>query len=383
VAALLASPFAGSVSADAEREDGKVLGTEAAAAVDTKIIAQTFDWELDATAQHMKAQETFGLLLNKVAGEYAEIFAGASFAEEPGAVSQVMVKGEAPRGLRAAFAKSGLEVEIVEGMKYSEAELVERTDKLVSILGETHDQVSSAVLPSGEIQIAVAGALNPKADLPADLLDGVEIVEGPERISSDEADILGGVLVYATGGGTCTSGFSVRHNTTGQEGVATAAHCFGINRFSAPGADPVLSHRGEHNSTWGDVEWKSAAGHNIIDNYMARPGEERDVSMVWPAGSFANNMVTCVHSRVQGTRSCDRVYSTNVSVTVNGRTAGNLVAMDNDNTVGGDSGGPWSFGTIADGIHKGDAWISFGTRNVFTKAGNLPNALGVSVMTTP
>ena len=99
--------------------------------------------------------------------------------------------------------------------------------------------------------------------------------------------------------------------------------------------------------------------------------------IVWPSNGYAENMITCVFSRMQGTRSCDQIYSTSVSS--NG--AGNLIATDDDSTVGGDSGGPWSFNTIADGIHKGDKWIWFGTRNVFSRAGNLPAALGVEVMT--
>jgi hypothetical protein len=55
--------------------------------------------------------------------------------------------------------------------------------------------------------------------------------------------------------------------------------------------------------------------------------------------------------------------------------------MDEDNTVGGDSGGPWSYSTEAAGIHKGDKWIWFGTRNTFTKASRLDEALGVRIRT--
>ncbi|MEL6893992.1 MAG: hypothetical protein AAFP84_20550, partial [Actinomycetota bacterium] len=257
----------------------------------------------------------------------------------------------------------------------------ERVAQLTKILGEQHREISTAVLPTGEIQIAVAGELKIDDELPEGLVEGVKIVEGPERLTNDEA-LEGGVQVYATGGGQCTSGFSVRSIFTGTEGISTAAHCFGINRFSQAGPDPVLVHAGEHNGAFGDMEWKTSA-EDAVDNYWAGPGDYRDVGSVWGAGSFATNMVTCVHSRMQAQRSCDQIYSTSVSSTVNGITASNLVATDNDNTVGGDSGGPWSYGSIADGIHKGDKWIWFGTRNVFSKADLLPAALGVAVMTTP
>lgn len=374
----------GGASAQDRKDDGRGIDGRTAAAEDVQIIAKTFDWDPELTLVHMEQQLQFGRLINTASIEMSEVYGGAAYAEKPGAVSQIMVKGKAPRGLRRLVEESGLQIEIVDGMKYSERELVARADAIVDILAEAHEEVTSAVLPTGEIQIAVSGKLDPRVEIPKKLLDGVAIVEGPKDLANPEADIVGGVLVYATGGGSCTSGFSVRHNTTGVEGVATAAHCTGINRFSAPGPDPVLFHQAQHAGTFGDMEWKTAPDHNVIDDYWASPTSYRDVSTVWPAGGYAVNMVTCVHSRVQGTRSCDQIYSTNTSVKYSGfARMRNLIATDNDNTVPGDSGGPWSYGSIADGIHSGDKWIWFGTRNVFSRADNLPAALGVSVMTTP
>ncbi|MEM7325493.1 MAG: hypothetical protein AAF531_20570 [Actinomycetota bacterium] len=387
-AALMAfAVLAGTAAASAQdrKGDGEGIDSRAAAAEDVAIIAKTFGWDRELTAVHMEEQLQFGQLINSVALELSEVYGGAAYAEEPGAVSQIMVKGKAPRELRRLVEKSGLKIEIVDGMKYSERELVDRADTIVDILGEAHDEVTSAVLPTGEIQIAVSGKLDPRVEIPKELLDGVAIVEGPEDLANPEADIVGGVLVYATGGGSCTSAFSVRHNTTDEEGVATAAHCTGINRFSAPGPDPVLTHEAQHAGDFGDMEWKTTdEDHDVLDDYWASPTSYRDVSSVWPANGYAVNMVTCVHSRVQGTRSCDQIYSTNTSVKYSGfARMRNLIATDNDNTVPGDSGGPWSYSSIADGIHSGDKWIWFGTRNVFSRADNLPSALGVSVMTTP
>lgn len=387
LAALLvtASVFAGAggASAQGQEDDGKALDQKAAAAEDVKIIAKTFGWDPNETAAHMEGQLVFGELINQASIELREVYGGAVYGEKPGEPAQIMVKGEAPQVLRLWAEKSGLKIELVEGMKYSEEELVKRSDALVDLLGESHDEVTSAVLPSGEIQVAVSGKLDPRVKIPEELLDGVSIVAGPEDLANPEADIIGGVQVYGASG-QCTSGFSVRSNSTGTEGVSTAGHCFGINRFSAPGTDPTLFHQGEHKGTWGDVEWKTAPGHNVLDDFQASPTSYRDVSTVWPAGGYAVNMVTCVHSRMQSTRTCDQIYSTNTSVKYSGEPRmSNMVATDNDNTVPGDSGTNWSYSTIADGIHSGDKWIWFGTRNVFSKAGNMPNALGVSVMTSP
>lgn len=373
VVPTIVSGPAGSASA---REDD-ALGTKESVATDVEIVAKTFDWDVESTAKHLEDQLTFGALANTVSTKYAKNYAGASFAENPGDTSLLYIKGRTPRDVARLVAETRLPIEIVDGQKYSHSELNDRSNRVVGVLAEAgYADVNSAVMADGSIQVAVAGKPKHEPKLDDDLRDGVTIVQGPERISNDEVDIEGGRQVYATSGGQCTSGFSVRRLSDGLRGITTAAHCTGINRYTAPGPDVVLSHRGEHNGFFGDVEWKSSAEPEV-DNYWASPTQLRDVSSVWPVGSFVENLVTCVHSRMQGTRSCDRVYS----VSVSSGSSSNLVAMDNDNTVNGDSGGPWSFGTIADGIHKGDKWIWFGTRNVFSKAAFLPAALGVEVLT--
>ena len=77
-----------------------------------------------------------------------------------------------------------------------------------------------------------------------------------------------------------------------------------------------------------------------------------------------------------------QVYSTSVSQDgCQGRTAHRLVAMDNNDGIGGDSGGPWSWGTMAVGIVKGYKTIWFGKRSTFTKATRFDDGLGVWVKT--
>ena len=336
---------------------------------DVKIIAEQFGWDAGATAEHLAAQADFGQLISVAANKFPKSFAGASFAEKPGAESQIMVAGEAPGALVNLIKEAGLKVEIVDGLKYTERQQQSRAGDIVdTLVKQGHEDVVTAILSTGEIQVSVSAGAKADTDLPKHLRDGVKIAEAPGKVSTDEVDIKGGVQVYG-GGAQCTSGFSVRRISDGMRGITTAAHCTGMNRYNAPGPDVVMTFRGQHNGTFGDMEWHSTA-ENEIDNYFAGPGDERDVAVVWPSNAYAENMLTCVHSRMQSRRSCDRIYSTNVSSSG----AGNLIATDNDSTVGGDSGGPWSWNNIADGIHKGDKWIWFGTRNVFSKAALLPAA---------
>jgi hypothetical protein len=353
-----------------------------AQASDVGLVAEQYGWKIDDAARHLDAQQSFGRLIDRLAREHGDVYAGAEFAEKPGGAARIMVKGEASDELRVLVKRSGLPIELVEGQRYSATELQERSVELVKVLAERgYDEVGAAVLPSGLIQVAVDDDLSRAKDLPERLVDGVEIAQSPERMIQNEV-VEGGVQVYATGGGSCTSGFSVRSLSSGATGVSTAGHCTGINRYSLPGPnnDPTLFHQGEHLGIFGDVEWKTTTDVEIA-RYWASPTDNRPVNIVWPSNGYATNMVTCVHSRVNGNRSCDRIYSTFVISFSGGSLIASLIATDNDNTSPGDSGGPWSFGTIADGGHRGDQWIWFGTRNVFTKAALFPAALGVEVMT--
>ena len=162
-------------NADAVGARDKAADTEESTKADVELIAETFGWKVGDTADHMQAQAGFGELINTVSSKYGESFAGAAFAEQPGAVSQLFVKGEVPRDVAALVDRSGLKIEIVDGQKYSERELDERAAELTKILAETHHEVSTAVMADGQILVAVPGDL--KAELPKELLDVVKIAD--------------------------------------------------------------------------------------------------------------------------------------------------------------------------------------------------------------
>ena len=75
---------------------------------------------------------------------------------------------------------------------------------------------------------------------------------------------------------------------------------------------------------------------------------------------------------------CDEVYELNHC---NGDTC-HLTAMHNRKADGGDSGGPWYYGTTAYGIHQGYKWWNFKNRDLFTPATYLDEALNIRVATS-
>ena len=112
----------------------------------------------------------------------------------------------------------------------------------------------------------------------------------------------------------------------------------------------------------------------------ANPWDFREVNSV--ETSPAINGTYCIYSRMQGTRTCDQVYSNFVnSFTFAGGLVSNLIAMDDTYVVPGDSGGPVSYGTEAAGGIRGYQWIWFGWRDIWSPAWYFDSAIGVEVLT--
>ncbi len=380
--------------------------------IDSWLIAEKFGWDLKETKQHLKNQDKFGNLVFKLENKHADTFAGSAMGSRPGEAATVWIKRKTQPQIKEMVQnfmnKSDMKVQIIDQMKYSIAEQERRMDLISDALEEKgFDGMGAALLPGDVILVSLpASEKFPETPMPKNpdnmKFDGNYLDPMSKKLLSEKIDPRGIYLTFtkqpidvdehARGGrqvssstAVCTSGFSVERLSDERHGIATAAHCTGIDTFDAesPEDDFDLFHRGEHCGNHGDVEWKSS-NHFELAEYWASPTDLREVNS--RETSYSVNNTYCVYSRMTGTRTCDLVYSTSVRQkgskgACDGVKAKKLVAMDNDNTVGGDSGGPWSFNTEAAGIHKGDKWIWFGTRNTFTKASRLDEALGVRIRT--
>ncbi|MDX1460973.1 MAG: hypothetical protein R3348_07945 [Xanthomonadales bacterium] len=407
-----------------EAEESKTVEThhslssseEEAFEMDAWLVAEKFRWDINDTREHLRNQDKFGALVSELFEALSEkgndVYAGSAMARNPGEEATIWIKGKVPAYVndmvRRFTDENKLPVRIVDGMRFSVTDQERRMDRISEALEKQgFEGVGAAMRPGDVIHVSMlASDRFPETPVPQDSLaidcNGEYVDPAAQKLLPDSIDrrgiyftftnepidvdehARGGRQVYS-GTGQCTSGFSVERISDSRNGIATAAHCTGISNFNAESPEPdfALFHRGEHCGDHGDVEWKSSS-HFELAEYWASPTNRRDVNSreTW----YSVNNVYCVFSRMTGTRSCDRVYSASVtqkgsSGACNGVKAKRLVAMDEDNTVGGDSGGPWSFGTEAAGIHKGDKWIWFGTRNTFTKASRLDEALGVRIRT--
>ena len=154
-----------------------------------------------------------------------------------------------------------------------------------------------------------------------------------------------------------------------------------MNMYDAvhPESDYSTFFQEQHKGIYGDMEWH-ATPHLDIPEYYATPTKR------WPVRSVANSIskgqIVCVYSRRQGIRKCSTVYKTSVSVHYQDEPRMyNLVAMSDDITVPGDSGGPWSYYDKAFGIVSGSSTIDGAPRDLWSRVGYLSSALGVQVRT--
>eukprot|EP00957_Ditylum_brightwellii_P211354 15366078-Ditylum_brightwellii.AAC.1 len=208
-------------------------------------------------------------------------------------------------------------------------------------------------------------------------LYGVRLFLSREDEGDTDFHTYGGRQIRS-GTSQCTTGFTVVRSNGATTGVATAAHCTGMNMYDAspPTFDYLTFWQAQHNGNWGDFEWHTTP-HIEPPEYWASPTQRRFVNAI--DNSFSRNNVVCGYSRRRGLRFCDRIYRTNVRQGGTRR----LIAMRNRNMVGGDSGGPWSFGTTAAGLVKGAKVIWFRWRDTWSRASYIPLGIsGVIVRTT-
>lgn len=184
---------------------------------------------------------------------------------------------------------------------------------------------------------------------------------------------------YVRGGGTlstCTAGFTVRHRVTEELGVATAHHCADsaqrlYSNHSVDGGSALVNRKVRGNTNYGDVAWYDDGAFVASLQFYYNWNAKRYVTAVW---SPRTGVDACKFGKTTGV-TCDTTYKLN---TTRGSYKG-LVATHRDKADGGDSGGPWYWGSTAYGIHSGYAYIAPFTRDQFTPASNLPSAMNVEV----
>ena len=240
----------------------------------------------------------------------------------------------------------------------------------MAIAGAVQQKVLADAIPSGEVLLQARAATVDPLDIDLTVIQG----SGPLVTLQHSR---GGNLLRDDGIGECTSGWSVRGPNG--DGILTAAHCSGLNQFVQPGVSLYsMVWRSQRRDFRGDVEYHTTS-HWELAEFYANSTSIRDVTGIRPTGSMVGNSV-CVYGRFSNVRTCNHtVEAVGVSLVFDGSVlTGNLVRVSGATTIGGDSGGGWSWNNTAWGIHTG---IDGSDNAYFTPVQAAQSALGVTIMT--
>ncbi|MDG4786083.1 hypothetical protein O7626_09115 [Micromonospora sp. WMMD1102] len=362
-----------------------------ALAADLATLAEERGWtSAQARARHELA-EKIRPLHRTLAERLPDTYVGGVLPERPGEAPTFLVKGVAPEFVRTMVAASGLPIRIVDRQPYSAGELADRSRAVhgqLKALGYT-SVTTAADITSGQVRATVTAkpgtalrgvpstSASISAALPASLRAGLDldVVEGPAN--QRHTSLFGGMPTTRPGAGLiCTTGFSV--SPGGFVGVTTAAHC---NNSQAVhnGARHPLNLFDEHLGDFGDVEW-STSDVPVTDDFVAGSTETRDVTGVRRLADMLIGDQACVFGQSTGLRRCSFIADLDVSITDRRGTSHRQVAVRDNITQVGDSGGPWFVGTVAYGTHVGNAQVNGATVSAFSVADLFDEALGVRVM---
>ncbi|MBA2631469.1 MAG: hypothetical protein H0U86_00465 [Chloroflexi bacterium] len=141
-----------------------------------------------------------------------------------------------------------------------------------------------------------------------------------------------------------------------------------------------MAHQAEHRGEWGDVEWKGSAQQEP-DDFYATATEIRDVTDVENWTNLSVNEAVCQYGRASNQRSCSLdIQDVSQECSIDGVTTDRLVMMNGTNNgIDGDSGGGWSFATVAYGSDVGWCFPTFTDNDVWSVADLYQEAIGVTV----
>lgn len=361
----------------------------AAASHDEALRAKAKDRSIEDVRAERRTAERLGRVQAALIEEFGDEFAGAFLAEDGGARPTIRFKAKAPQRARNLIAAEKLDAVLVEDAGHSLAELQTQTDVAMDALADADFSQSLSYVDQriGRIVLEVTATPEARTEeevrkrLPASLSDYDVAITVHDGEFLQVEHTRGGAWMTDDGVRECTAGWSVKRISDGVEGIATAAHCFGLNGYEEPGVGvysaPFVT---EHIGDFGEMEWHTTS-HIELAEFHATSSQIRDVLSVEAANAISVGESVCVYGRSSNSRACDlTVEATNVSVTYSYAgstvTAKRMVRMNGDRTIAGDSGGGWSWGTRSYGIHFGDA----AGKNVWSVADYLDEAIGVTVL---
>lgn len=191
------------------------------------------------------------------------------------------------------------------------------------------------------------------------------------RLAQSEVAIVGGSPLS-----TCTAGFTVRNNYSGELGISTAAHCGNTQAFQGVN----LPFRAEDNNGDQDVQWHSACDIFEVTNQINSGIGLRSIIGTRSRDQQAIGSLVCKYGMTTG-RTCGTISSKSIDLGANHNAT--FIRVNNNPSWNlsepGDSGGPWFTEDYAYGTHFGAPGDD--PNDSIYMAINYISSLGVSVLT--
>ncbi len=189
----------------------------------------------------------------------------------------------------------------------------------------------------------------------------------------------GGNWLQDEGVNRCTSGWAVNGNLGG--GIVTAGHCSGLDDLVVPGNGLLSTQwRRQIYGSGGDVEYHTVSGQ-VSAEFYANATSVRDVTGIAFTGAMPNGDV-CIYGRQTNRRQCVSVEAVNI-IAIDDRNTRvtNLARTTPISSTDGDSGGGWSYGSTAWGVHHGSGRGDNLNKGYFTPIDQTVAVLNVSILT--
>lgn len=340
--------------------------------------------------------EQFASVVETLQNEFPDIFVGEMW-DPPwstAARAAVTVNEDPPARFIEELETVGVPIDIVVKRLPTRVERLKATETAHNAVREflQSDQVFTiADQDTGAITVRATAPPDDRATLQASAKSHIRQAFNEQQLTRFTVNVelvTDPVVVDESGGyrlSGCTGGYSVKkvQKKTGAIigwGISTAAHCSGMTTYNGRAITAGAS------NTSADVRW-----------YQYNSGTDTALFQ-YQLGMTRN--VTTVANPVLNQRICDFGYGT-VDYGGGGNPSGlcayvaatgsctattcSKVVMDSKVTVGGDSGGPWYFGSTAKGIHSGEALVGSGSSahyvSQFAPISSLLGLLDVQVVT--
>ncbi|MER5455229.1 S1 family peptidase [Micromonospora sp. NPDC002389] len=355
---------------------------------DLKQFAAQHAMDLETTVDKYAWRHEFARAVGHLRATYADTFADAAIAPGANYDAWISFSGSAPPDIASHLTTVPARVEIREHLGWDEASLVQAAkDVHYAVLAEAGPNARVATNPdttTGTIRVAVGSQPGIAAARVADHIRST-LEAGPVaaainatppavRLEIEATSQLDGGVDTVYGGGSlssCTAGFPVRRSTdTSQHGLTTAGHCGNSQAYESRS---VLTFISAHEGAQGDMQWHRSS-EAVGNQFYYDSGVRRNAQTV---GHPTPGISVCKFGKTSGA-TCDEVYQLNQC---RDQYCG-LAMTHRRKAAGGDSGGPWYWGTAAYGVHSGYKTYNLLTRDMFTPTQQVHITLGLLLKTT-